>query len=106
MSTSSGAVTQTDNRAFSRALVAHLGTLSDHEKILFSHGNPESVLELATRCDSDHAQRSRSRRWAGVFCDAMNGLKRYFHVIETVVSSHPEIAAIVWGGFKFVLEVS
>jgi hypothetical protein len=34
----------------------------------------------------------------------MKGLERYFKVIETVVSSHPEIAALVWGGMKFVIE--
>jgi hypothetical protein len=79
--------------------------LSLHERSLFANGSAEELLQLAQRCDAEHEKRSRSRRWAGSFTSAMKGLERYFKVIETVVSSHPEIAALVWGGMKFVITV-
>ena len=105
MSSSPGVVTPPANEAFRLALEAHLRELSSRERKLFAGGKAEDVLELARLCEQGHVERSKSLRFARVISGAVEGLKGYFGVIETVVSSHPEIAAIVWGGVKFIIEV-
>lgn len=95
------------SEAFQRALAAHSATLSPAERNAFvqAHGSAEVAVAMAARCDDDHRLRSKSRRFAGVIGQSVQGLKRYFHVVDTCVSSHPEVAALVWGGVKLAIEV-
>lgn len=95
-----------DNLAFHNALDAHLSTLLDSERAVFAGGTPEAALQLAAELDTDHRGRSRLRKWAGVLTKLVNGIDRYMKVVDTMVSSHPEIAALVWGGLYFVIEAS
>ena len=95
-----------ENLAFRRALDAHLSTLLGRERIVFAGGTPEAALQSAAELDADHRGKSRLRKWAGVLTKLVNGLDRYIKVVDTMVSSHPEFAALVWGGLYFIIEVS
>ena len=105
MSLPSGQTIQYNNEAFQIALQAHLKGLSEREKDLFSGGTAEAALDFATRCDDDHAVKSKSRRFARAICGAVKGLQGFFVVIEITISAKPEVAALVWGGIKFIIEV-
>lgn len=97
-----------ENEAFSRALSSHLqNTLSDRETQIFlnADGSPEVALAIAANLDTEHRSKSKSRRLAEHIRHAVGGFKRYFHSIELVVSLHPEVATIVWGGIKLAFEV-
>lgn len=96
------------NEAFARALEAHIDTLvSQQEKRLFLaiNGSPEAALALAMDVNDSHKATSKSRRYAHRFTEFIRSIQRYFHIIDIVISSHPEIAALIWGGIKLVLEV-
>lgn len=105
MSSTSGKTDKYNNEAFQTALQAHLKGLSEREKELFSGGTAESALDFAKHCDDDHAVKSKSRRFARAICGAVEGLRGFFVVIEITISARPEVAALVWGGVKFIIEV-
>lgn len=92
------------NDAFRQALQLHTEMLSEREKRLFAGGTAEDALALFKCCDDDHALRSKSRKFAGEICRVVKGLEDYFGIIETTVSARPEIAALVWGGVKFIIK--
>lgn len=94
------------NEAFQFALLQHLRGLFPAERALFARGSAEEVLDLAVRWDAEHQRRSRSRRWASVFHNVAKSVEGFFKVISTTVQARPEIAAFVWGGIRFIIEVS
>lgn len=99
------AMHSSDNLAFQKALDAHLSTLLESEKLVFAGGTPEAALQSAAELDADHRGKSRLRKWAGVLTKLVNSLDQYLKVVDIMVSSRPEIAALVWGGLYFVIEV-
>lgn len=98
------AATPSTNEAFLRALRKHQETLSPHEIALFSTGTAEAALHLATLCDQGHTVRSKSRRFSKAICGAVDGLRRYFKVIEIAISANPQFTALIWGGLVFIIE--
>ena len=78
--------------------------LSEPEKDMFSGGTAEAALALSSCCNNDHALRSKSRRFAAAICKVVEGLKGYSGIIEAAISARPEIAALVWGGIKFIIK--
>jgi hypothetical protein len=41
----------------------------------------------------------------GTANDCIVGVQRYFSVVDTFVSAKPEVAALVWGDIRFLIEV-
>ncbi|KAK8074416.1 hypothetical protein PG997_009079 [Apiospora hydei] len=94
---------------FQAAKEGFLDTLSAAERSQFSalcnQASPEQLLDSI----KPFSQRFKKERWAKVLSKIRGfteALRPYVDVIGTVVSSHPEVAAIVWGAFRFVLQMA
>ncbi|KAI0171239.1 hypothetical protein BJ166DRAFT_518266 [Pestalotiopsis sp. NC0098] len=59
-----------------------------------------SLEQLLTGFGSDKSDRIFQK--ISSFSDS---IKVYFQVIDTVISSHPEVAAIIWGVARFIFQV-
>lgn len=95
-----------DSEAFQSALLGHIDSLSQAQRDVFASGTVNQALVFAQRLDAEQEQRSQSRSLAIYASDVIDSLGDFFKVISTAVSAHPEIAAFVWGGIRFVMEVS
>ena len=94
------------NLAFSTALTTYITSLPDTERAPFQAAHSaEDVLAEATRFDRSHQEKSSVRAFGTRYLRMVDGLRGYFSVIDTVVSSHPEVAACVWAGVRFIIEV-
>lgn len=63
-----------------------------------------SVITFMTKIDDENAtrqQRGVSSRLFGV----LESIRCFSDIVDTLVSSHPQIAALVWGSVKFVIHV-
>jgi hypothetical protein len=81
--------------------------LSDEDKNeLHRHGLPDamSAINLTTlidrKCSSDRSQCLGPR-----LITFLESIQQFSQVVDTLVSSHPEFAALVWGGVKLALLV-
>jgi hypothetical protein len=64
------------------------------------------ALDAARRLDNDNRDDiSRFRSSMSTVNDWIVGVQRYFSIVDTFVSSKPEVAALVWGGIRFLIEV-
>ena len=81
--------------------------LSDEDKIhLHSQGAPDvmAALNLATTIDAKNT--SHRRRCMGPrLITFLESVQQFSSIVDTFVSSHPDIAALVWGGLKLTLLV-
>ena len=81
--------------------------LSDEDKIqLHSQGTPDvmAALNLATAIDAKNT--SHRRQCMGPrLITFLESVQQFSSIVDTFVSSHPEIAALVWGGLKLALLV-
>lgn len=81
--------------------------LSDEDKIrLHSQGVPDvmAALNFATTIDTKNA--SHRRQCMGPrLITFLESVQQFSSTVDTFVSSHPEIAALVWGGLKLALLV-
>lgn len=82
--------------------------LTPEQKVEFlAHsGKPDatSVILFMTKIDDENAtrrQRGVSSRLFGV----LESIRGFSEIVDTFVSSHPNIAALVWGSIKFVILV-
>lgn len=69
---------------------------------------PEAMVE-SLRNHVDHLctpHRSRLHDAISVVDEFGRSLKPFFSVVELLVSSHPEWAAIAWGGIRLVFQAS
>jgi hypothetical protein len=71
----------------------------------------ESVLEEVRKAEEQQNKKKSSRHRftkavALVWTTAVNKINTFSKVIDVVVSSHPEYAALVWGSMKFLFLVS
>jgi hypothetical protein len=80
-------------------------TLSDHQRRTFANGDAKQALEAAKRLDDENRDDSRFRSSMSTVNDWIAGVQRYFAVVDTLVSSKPEVAALIWGGVRFLIEV-
>ena len=81
--------------------------LSDENKIrLHSQGVPDvmAALNLATTIDAKNT--SHRRQCMGPrLITFLESVQQFSSIVDTFVGSHPEIAALVWGGLKLTLLV-
>ena len=95
------------NAVFEDMQVRFLTSLPPRERKLFEHcSSPEQMVaetsKLAVIAD-DHI---RGTKLIGKIKSFTEKIKPYFEVIDIIVQSHPEYAAIAWGAFRLVLQVS
>lgn len=83
--------------------------LTPEQKVQFlahsSKPDATSVITFMTKIDNENAtrrQRGVSSRLFGV----LESIRGFSDIVDTFVSSHPNIAALVWGSIKFVIHVS
>ena len=81
--------------------------LSDEDKIrLHSQGAPDvmAALNLATTIDAKNT--SHRRQCMGPrLITFLESVQQFSSIVDTFISSHPDIAALVWGGVKLTLLV-
>ncbi|EPS42972.1 hypothetical protein H072_3085 [Dactylellina haptotyla CBS 200.50] len=78
---------------------------NDKQKLdSFSDPSADDVVKLVTDID-DSLQRKQKRRklQSSAFMDFVRSVQQFGGIVDTTVQSNPEIAALVWGGVKFVL---
>jgi hypothetical protein len=80
-------------------------TLSEHQRRTFADGDAKQALEAARRLNDDNRDSSRFRSSMSTVNDWILGVQRYFSVVDTFVSAKPEVAALIWGGIRFLIEV-
>ena len=88
--------------------------LHDYEKILSvedrrqlrSQGLPDATaaINLTTQIDNQCSSR-RSQCMGPRLITFLESIQQFSQVVDVFVSSHPEVAALVWGGVKFALLV-
>ena len=88
--------------------------LHDYEKILsdedrkqlHSQGLPDATaaINLTTHIDRECSSR-RSRCMGPRLITFLESIQQFSQVVDVFVSSHPEVAALVWGGVKLALLV-
>lgn len=64
-----------------------------------------AVAELTYQLDQENAKR-QSRCVAARISPLLESVQQFAGIVETFVSSNPQIAALVWGSIKLVLQVS
>ena len=100
-------ITANPATVISEALSDYETVLSDEEKIqLHSHGPPDAMaaINLATRIDEENT--THRRRCMGPrLITILESVQQFSTVVDTFVSSNPNIAALVWGGLKLTLLV-
>ena len=88
--------------------------LYDYEKILsveernqlHSQGSPDATaaINLTTLIDGKCSSR-RSQCMGPRLITFLESIQQFSQVVDVFVSSHPEVAALVWGGVKLALLV-
>ena len=102
------------NTALSKPEISLVQALNDYETILsdedqiqlHSQGTPDvmAALNLATAIDAKNT--SHRRQCMGPrLITFLESVQQFSSIVDTFVSSHPEIAALVWGGLKLALLV-
>ncbi|KAH0537546.1 hypothetical protein FGG08_005681, partial [Glutinoglossum americanum] len=61
-----------------------------------------AVITFTREVDDENAKR-RSRCVASRLCGVLQSVQQFSSIVETFITSHPEIAALVWGSIKFAL---
>lgn len=64
----------------------------------------ESILGVVSEVDGKGKKR-KLRRFVSAFEPLLDFIQRYSTAVETIVSSNPQIAALVWGSVKVVIIV-
>jgi hypothetical protein len=64
-----------------------------------------AVAEFTHQLDQENARR-KSRCVAARISLLLESIQQFSGVVETFVSSHPQVAALIWGSVKLVLQVS
>jgi hypothetical protein len=63
-----------------------------------------AVITFTKEVDDENAKR-RSRCVASRLCGVLESVQQFSSIVETFITSHPEIAALVWGSIKFAFLV-
>lgn len=77
----------------------------DQDPIKRSQHGLEELRTIVSQLDDTHKKTDTTRRASQFLRPFFESMTRYTEVIETLVSSNPTIAALVWGGVKCVLQV-
>ena len=90
-----------------QALHNYEAILSDKDKSqLHAQERPDAraVIQLTTLIDSNCKSR-RTQCMGQRLMNFLESIRQFSEVADTFVSSHPEIAALAWGGVKLTLLV-
>ena len=81
--------------------------LSDEDKSqLHSQGLPDASAAINLTTQIDRNCSSRRRQCMGPrLITFLESIQQFTQVVDVFVSSHPEVAALVWGGVKLALLV-
>lgn len=101
------AVTTTD--ALDDALRSFQDSLDPEQKTKFqiikAVPDAHAVAEFTHQLDQENAKR-QSRCVSARISPLLESIQQFSGIVETFVSSHPQIAALIWGIIKLVLQVS
>lgn len=64
----------------------------------------QAVSEFTYQLDEENAKR-KSRCVAARVSPLLESIQQFSGIVDTFVSSHPSVAALVWGSVKLVLQV-
>jgi len=101
------AATTTD--ALDDALRSFQDSLDPEQKTKFliikAVPDAHAVAEFTHQLDQENAKR-QSRCVSARISPLLESIQQFSGIVETFVSSHPQIAALNWGSIKLVLQVS
>jgi hypothetical protein len=84
-----------------------LDTLAPEESSRFKKcSSAEDLLKSAQELEVIAKDRIRGRRFISRIKSFNDNLAPYFGVIEFIISSHPEHAAIAWGSIRLALQLA
>ncbi|KAI0045255.1 hypothetical protein FA95DRAFT_1607874 [Auriscalpium vulgare] len=91
------------NPIFDKAVQGHIHHLEAWELADFAVSTPEGVRSVAAKYHSTHTK-SRLLRCVQRLSRVIAPLEKFFSAVDNGVSSHPEVAGIVWGALRFVMQ--
>jgi len=95
----------TPSDPFAEAYHSFLKSLSEKDRQQFSKcTSPEALKKDIFSLQI--VAKDKTRKWETRINSFINTLQPYFRVVDTLVSSNPEYAAIAWGAVKLVFQVS
>ncbi|THX74208.1 hypothetical protein D6D05_07076 [Aureobasidium pullulans] len=101
------AVTTTD--ALNDALRSFQDSLDPEQKTKFliikAVPDAHAVAEFTHQLDQENAKR-QSRCVSARISPLLESIQQFSGIVETFVSSHPQIAALIWGSIKLVLQIA
>ncbi|KAI0041189.1 hypothetical protein FA95DRAFT_1683378 [Auriscalpium vulgare] len=102
MSSPNGPLTPTaiSNSIFDKALEEHRQRLKDWELADFAKSTPEGLRSVVAEYHSTHAKKSGLLRCVQRISRVIAPLEKFFSAVDNGVSSHPEVAGIVWGALR------
>jgi hypothetical protein len=98
---------EASSEVFSAARKQFFASISETEQASFSEcSSQDEFLDDIRKLEVISKQKRRGTKFLKQINKLSDGLNQYFMVIEIIISSHPEYAAIAWGVFRLVLQVS
>jgi hypothetical protein len=95
------------NAIFEDVQTRFLASLPPRERKLFEHcSSPEQMVAETSKLGVIADDRIRGTRLIGKVKGFTEKIKPYFKIIDIIVQSNPEYAAIAWGAVRLVLQVS
>jgi len=95
--------------ALNDALKSFQSTLDPEQKIKLEaiKAVPDAltVAKLTHQLDEENSKR-KSPCVAARVAQLLDAIQQFSGIVDTFVSSHPQVAALVWGSVKLVLQVS
>lgn len=90
-----------------RAIHEYETVLSDEDrKQLHSQGSPDAMAAINLTAEIDRRCNNRRSQCIGPrLITFLESIQQFSQVVDTFVSSHPQLAALVWGGVKLALLV-
>lgn len=101
--------------AYEKALESHKELTNGRHKIAFPSLTDKTtlgdVLQAVLEAEKKYGTKKESRWWftkavISGWSRTVNRINVFSGVIDTLVSSHPEYAALVWGTIRFLFTVS
>jgi hypothetical protein len=93
------------NLAFETALQEHIDSCAQDVRSFISDSTPDDVLRDVQGFETAH-RRTRGRRYANRFSALVQSFQGFFSAVDAFVSSNPQVAGLVWGGLRFLIQVS
>ena len=95
--------------ALTQALHEYKAILTDEQKAVLQshHGPPDASAVITLSVDIDRENSNRRSRCVGArLITFLESIQQFTAIVDTFVSSNPNIAALVWGGVKLALLVT